>query len=294
MRGVRDFEAGEWERARYWRHPAAPGIDLLRARFVDHVYGRHFHETYVVGVIGHGVEEFAYRGATHRAGPGQVVLVNPGEVHTGHAGVPEGWAYRVLYPMLDVVAGLAAELDMSCSTPYFPDAVVDDNEVARLLRVSHRAAEDGDQLTASTLLRNALTELLRRHARPSVGSSAEAGAAPAAPAAVAAARELLHERVVEPPSLDELAADVGERPFRLLRAFKHSTGLPPHAYLNQLRVQRARSLLDAGQRAADVAADVGFADQAHLTRHFKRIVGVPPGTYARDCKIVQARAAGAP
>ena len=70
--------------------------------------------------------------------------------------------------------------------------------------------------------------------------------------------------------------------FALLRAFRAATGLPPHAYLNQVRVRRARLLLDDGVPAADVAGQVGFADQAHLTRHFKRVVGVPPAAYQRE------------
>ena len=76
--------------------------------------------------------------------------------------------------------------------------------------------------------------------------------------------------------------------FALLRAFRAETGLPPHAYLNQIRVRRARTLLDGGITPADVAMTTGFADQAHLTRHFKRVVGVPPGAYQRE----RARAAG--
>jgi AraC-like DNA-binding protein len=77
-------------------------------------------------------------------------------------------------------------------------------------------------------------------------------------------------------------------PFALLRAFRDETGLPPHAYLNQLRVRLARQLLDGGVAPALVAAEAGFADQAHLTRHFKRVVGVPPGAYQRE----RGRAAG--
>jgi AraC-like DNA-binding protein len=71
-------------------------------------------------------------------------------------------------------------------------------------------------------------------------------------------------------------------PFALLRAFRAETGLPPHAYLNQLRVRLARQLLDAGLPPAQVAVDAGFADQPHLTRHFKRAVGVPPAAYQRE------------
>ncbi|MEV4189139.1 AraC family transcriptional regulator, partial [Streptosporangium canum] len=99
--------------------------------------------------------------------------------------------------------------------------------------------------------------------------------------AVRRAREILHERLVDPPTLEDLARAVQAKPFTLIRAFKAATGLPPHAYLNTLRVRRARGLLDSGTPAAQVATDVGFTDQAHLSRHFKRIVGVPPGAYQR-------------
>jgi transcriptional regulator GlxA family with amidase domain len=99
---------------------------------------------------------------------------------------------------------------------------------------------------------------------------------------VAAVRDLLATRMEEPPSLAELAALTGLSQFALLRAFRGATGLPPHAYLNQLRVRRARLLLDDGLPPAEVAARTGFADQAHLTRHFKRVVGVPPAAYQRE------------
>ena len=57
-------------------------------------------------------------------------------------------------------------------------------------------------------------------------------------------------------------------------------GLTPHAYLNHIRVLRARDLLRQGCPIAQAAVNVGFVDQSHLHRHFKRIVGVTPGQYA--------------
>src|SRR6266516_1697094 len=87
------------EQARYWQHDAVPGVDLLRARFVTHRYGKHAHETYTVGVIESGVEEFDYGGQLLRAGAGAVALLNPEVVHTGHAGVPrDGDRRRPLRP----------------------------------------------------------------------------------------------------------------------------------------------------------------------------------------------------
>jgi AraC-like DNA-binding protein len=264
------------EVANYRRHPTEAGVDLLTARFVTHRYARHAHATYTIGLIESGIEEFEHAGTLLRAGAGQLALLNPDVVHTGQAGVPEGWRYRVLYPAVDVVREVAADLGAGAGTPFFPRTVVDDPAAARLLRSVHASADRGDALAASSALRVALASVLRRHAVTPPRADGDG----AAPRAVRAARDLLHARLATPPSLEELAAAVGCGPFALLRAFRAAYGLPPHAYLNNLRVQRARALLDGGLRPADVAAEVGFADQAHLTRHFKRVVGVPPGAYA--------------
>ncbi|MGW3344194.1 AraC family ligand binding domain-containing protein [Nonomuraea rubra] len=265
------------EQARFWRHPAVPETDLLKARYVTHRFSRHVHDGYAIGLIVSGVEEFDYRGTLHRAGAGELVLVNPDAVHTGQAGVPGGWAYRMLYPSIDALSGIAAELGAPSGTPHFPRQVVRDDQVAALLARAHEAAERGDALAASTLSRTLFGRLVARHAapRPVTVLPAEGRRA------VRAALDLLHESLVDPPTLEDLAGAVGARPFALLRAFKAATGLPPHAYLTSLRVRQARSLLQAGVRPAQVAAEVGFTDQAHLNRHFKRIVGVPPAAYQR-------------
>jgi AraC-like DNA-binding protein len=265
------------EQTKFWRTPAVPETDLLKARYVTHRFSRHAHDGYAIGLIVSGVEEFDYRGTLHRAGAGELVLVNPDSVHTGQAGVPGGWAYRMLYPSIDALAGIARELGAPEGTPHFPEQVVRDDAVAALLGRAHQAAERGDALAASTLSRTLFARLLTRHAAPRPD--------PALPAegrrAVREALALLHDSLVDPPTLDGLAGAVGARPFALLRAFKAATGMPPHAYLTSLRVRQARRLLQAGVRPALVAAEVGFTDQAHLNRHFKRIVGVPPAAYQR-------------
>ncbi|MEV5825417.1 AraC family transcriptional regulator [Spirillospora sp. NPDC052242] len=266
------------EVAHYWRHPALPDVGLLRARYVTHRFSRHVHDGYAIGVILDGVEEFEHPGGVERAGRGAVVAVNPGTVHTGQAGEPDGWAYRMTYPSVEVLAEIAAELGLPRGTPAFPSPVLDDPDSARRLRAVHRAGERGDALAASTMLRTAYAGLLRRHAARYPGAGSPAGP-PALPRVVRDARDLLHASLIDPPTLEELAATVGTRPFPLLRAFREATGLPPHAYLNQARVRAAAALLDEGLRPGEVAARTGFADQAHLTRHFKRTMGVPPGAY---------------
>jgi AraC family transcriptional regulator len=89
--------------------------------------------------------------------------------------------------------------------------------------------------------------------------------------------DYLHAHLAEDISLDQLAQSVNLSPSHLRRLFKQATGLAPHQYLLQLRVNRAKELLLTGSfSVGQVATEVGFADQSHLHRHFKRVFGVTP------------------
>jgi AraC-like DNA-binding protein len=102
--------------------------------------------------------------------------------------------------------------------------------------------------------------------------------------AVRRARDYLHAAFAEDVTLDALAAVARMSRFHLSRLFTRAHGLPPHAYLLQLRLGHAKRMLAAGEAAAEVAAAVGFVDQSHLTRRFKGAYGVTPGQYARAAR----------
>ncbi|KUN16733.1 AraC family transcriptional regulator [Streptomyces antibioticus] len=275
--------AGSGERARHWRYAELPGVDLLRARYVRKNFVRHTHESFVIAAIADGVEVFHYRGADRYAGAGALALVNPDTAHTGRAGVPEGWRYGAVYPSREVVAGIAAETTSMRGTPGFVDPVLDDPYAVGLVHQVLRAADEGNALAADTLLRVAVTRLLRLN-----GGVLPRREVRSAGARVAVrARALLEERMAEPPSLEALAQELGVGSFALLRAFRDLYGMPPHAWLTDARVRRARLLLDGGTSPGEAAVAVGFSDQPHLNRHFSRIVGVPPGAYQRERKNVQ-------
>lgn len=286
--GPMGMETDEW--ARHWRYDRLPHTDLLRARYVRHTFPLHAHDGYVFGAITGGVEEVGLPEGTERVGPGSVVMINPEVPHTARAGAPEGWAYATLYPAADTVAAMAAETTALRGTVGFAEPVVRDPYAARLITEVHRAAEQGDALAADTLLRVAVTRLLRLHGGTlPVRTIRTAGARNAV-----RAREILLERMTDPPTLEKLAAELDTGPFSLLRAFRERYGMPPHAWLTNARVRRARRLLEEGVPPAEAAVAVGFADQPHLGRHFGRIVGVPPGAYQRERARTYKTEQGAP
>jgi len=101
------------------------------------------------------------------------------------------------------------------------------------------------------------------------------------PAWLREARDLLHERYAESLRLADVAIAVGVEPDRLARAFRRTYHEPMAAFVRRLRVNAAAELLAGRSEAtiAAIAADVGFADQSHLTRCFVRTMGTTPARY---------------
>jgi AraC-like DNA-binding protein len=248
-------------------------LDLLTARFDRHVYAPHAHEEFTIGVSAGGSEAIDYRGGRLCTGPGSVVVLAPGEMHTGGpAGPTGGYAYRALY----AAPALLRDGTLDAGLPHFREGLLDDPELAAALRTAHTELSTcPDPLETESRLPWLLTALARRHstARPA------ADTIPGAHRIALAVRDRLADELTAPPSLAELAAGLGLSRYQLLRAFRTATGVPPYAWLAQYRVTRARALLEAGLRPAEVAPLVGFADQAHLTRWFRRVLGVTPAAY---------------
>lgn len=272
------------ESVKAWRPTALPGVELLRARFVRQHFARHFHRRYAVGVIEQGGMSFRYQGKNLLASTGCVNLVVPGEAHDGHAAGSEGWAYRMFYLEPEWLRRAAEEISGRYvqHLPHFRQGVLDDPMLAVSIRNLHCLLESGQtsSLEVQTRLYGLLSFWIARHAdeKPLYRHPGQE------PKAVRMVRAMLEQRHAEDLCLDDLAAATGLSPFHLARVFSARVGLPPHAYLTQVRVQRARALLSGPQSLADIAVCVGFADQSHLNRHFRRILGMTPGRYR---KIVQ-------
>ncbi|PXW26574.1 AraC family transcriptional regulator [Paraburkholderia caballeronis] len=279
--------------ARYWRTPLLPGADLLTAEYHDHAFTPHWHDAYTIPVIEDGAESFRYLGSEYVAEAGSVPVINPGELHTGSRAVDEGWRYRVMYAPIEFMHGLAADVaGRAQPLPWFGADVIRDLDLAHRLSRAHRLLEaDADQrggfrgiaadeagmdsLAVEGALLDALSTLLVRYARTRPEPLRPIANDPR----VETMKERLATDMTAPMRVADLADAVGLSPFHATRLFTQATGLPPHAWRTQVRLQRALGPLRAGALVADVAAATGFTDQSHFTRHFRRVFGVPPGRW---------------
>jgi AraC family transcriptional regulator len=142
------------------------------------------------------------------------------------------------------------------------------------------------RLYAESLARTLVLHLLRLSSTASlVPSSSYCNLTPRQ---ISILRDYIYDRIDQDISLRELAASIGMSVSHFCRLFKQSTGLAPHQYVVECRVERAKSLLlKSDLTLAEVAHAVGFADQSHLNRHFKRMMGISPGTLCKQSKNVQ-------
>jgi AraC-like DNA-binding protein len=270
------------ERQVFWRHPGLAGLALLKARFTRHRYALHTHPTYVVALVTAGCERLRVGRRQVVAPAGRLILVNPEECHDGEPGAEGGWAYRTLYPPVDLIADVARELGEGC-LPMFPHPVVEDREVAQAFAAAHRDAEHAaEAIAAEASMLAALRLLLLRHAdaaRPARDSATSQGAR----RRVAAYADLIDSRLAGGAiTLAALAEAVGVTRFQVVRDVRRETGLTPGGFVRTLRLRRAAGLIEDGEALAAAAAAAGFADQSHLTRAFRAVHGVTPRAFQRS------------
>lgn len=239
-------------------------------------FGRHSHDSFGFGVMDAGAHRSASGRGPVLARPGDIITSNPGEVHDGQPlnGASRRWRMVQVTPA--TLKLLLDNQELELTRPVLEDPA--------LRCAIHRVFQRWDELptcgapSAIALWEEAMTQacglLAERHGqsrqRPAPGQ-----------AGLNQVRESLLDRLIAPPSLNELAHLAGLSRFQLIRQFSRAHGLPPFAWLQQQRLRRAREWIAAGAALSDTALACGFADQSHLNRHFMRCFGYTPGQWQR-------------
>ncbi len=246
-----------------------PGIhEVFHARFADHAYPAHTHDAWTVLTVDSGSVAYDLERRHRGVVRSTVTLLPPHVVHDGRPGATDGYRKRVLYVGSEVLGEhlIGPAVDR-------PDVL--DPSLVRGLRSLHRALADPDDVFEAESTFVVLSERLAQH----LGEGTEETGDRHRDAISEDFRDLLDARVVEGITLAEAGRVLGVSPAHAVRSFSRRFGIPPHRYLVGRRIDVARGRLLEGHPVARVAADVGFHDQAHFTKHFKRHVGTTPGTY---------------
>jgi AraC-like DNA-binding protein/imidazolonepropionase-like amidohydrolase len=262
--------------ARFFRFPLA-GIDAMCAA-TSRSFPRHTHDQYGIGVLDRGGHASLSDRGQVEAGSGDLIFVNPGEVHDGRpiGGRPRSW--RMLYVDPAVMEATRADIHEKVQACFaFAAPVFADERLRRLFDAAFTHAIGTGKFSEEMACE---TAILRMIARIEINSTSRPRTRTHLTAPIRRARDKIDADPSAPLTLRELAGEVGISRFQLLRAFAHELGLTPHAYIVQQRLALARRLIRAGESLAESAMAAGFCDQSHFTRSFVRQFGVTPARYA--------------
>ncbi len=250
------------------------GVELMEAWFAGVAYHTHRHDTYAICLTTDGAQAFGYRGAGELSLPGQVVVLHPDEPHDGRAATPAGFGYRIIYvePAL-IFAAAQALRGRPSPLPFVRAPVIRSPRLAAALAGAFAGARDPLALDSLVLqLAEGLIEADPGYRRAALPAHLDL-------AALERARQFLEAERLRVVRSAELEAVAGLTRYELARQFRLHYATSPYRYLLMRRLAEARRLIAQGRPLADLALEVGFADQAHLTRAFKRAYGLSPGRY---------------
>jgi AraC-like DNA-binding protein len=259
---------------RAWRPPLEGVREVFHATFGAHAYPPHVHDVWTVFIVDDGAIRYDLAGRGHGAGQARVSILPPHVVHDGRPATAAGFRKRVLY------------LETSLLDERLIGAAVDRPAVP-IARLRDDVAAVHDDLVAGELLAaDTRLAFIVERIRASLGEPPTADPPTAHRTSADLADRLrvyLDSHLGEPLTMRMAADALGAGPTTLARAFSAAFGIAPHAYLLGRRLEEARDRILDGVPLADVAAELGFADQAHLTRRFGRFLGTTPGRF-RDAR----------
>jgi AraC-like DNA-binding protein/quercetin dioxygenase-like cupin family protein len=246
-------------------------VVAVEARSSDS-FQRHTHEDYGIGLMLAGAQRSLSGRGYVEAGAGDLITVNPGEVHDG---VPIGGSRRwvMLYVPPSNLDLILSDIEEGRSREFvFVQPAFQHPEMAQRFASAywHIAAPE----TCADMAEERLMLLFAGMTRDMIGPR------PASLSTITRAQERIDDDPASRHSLDELAALESVSKFQLIRSFARRTGLTPQAYVVQRRLDLARSLIRTGAALADAASAAGFADQSHFHRAFTRRYGLTPGAFA--------------
>jgi AraC-like DNA-binding protein/mannose-6-phosphate isomerase-like protein (cupin superfamily) len=258
-----------------------------QAHLADNVPHRHaYFEVCRVGEWGAG--RYVVEGTPHDLRPGDLFFARPGVVHQiVNTATPLMELYWVSFLWErgageSPIGGLLSRFAEAAEIRVVPDTENRVGGIWRSLRAVASAPDDGDSQDAQ--LAALMTALLLGIARAGAGPGEPLPESPpAADAGASLARiavRYVHDNLSRPLTVPEVAAYLHLSPRHLTRLFARFTGVSPAAYIEQARMERARSLLlRTDDPIKQVASLVGYGDVHHFTRVFSRRFGCPPGRF---------------
>jgi AraC-like DNA-binding protein len=238
------------------------------------IFKPHMHTAFSIGAVDKGQVEYTVGNRIARLKPGSLALINPEILHSCNSLTAEGRSYYMLY--LDTAwCSLVQKSLWSVESFIGVESIRLDNR-----KIYHRYCDSMQQLLRNDIHLQEKEQLLVELASTVFQRACSPRARQKSTSEnVDRLKDLLRKDLRKDLTLVSLADLLQTNPYTLLRKFKAETGITPHAYRMNCRIELAKHHLRQGMDIAEVALECGFFDQSHLHRNFKAMTTVTPQAY---------------
>ncbi|WP_320130100.1 AraC family transcriptional regulator [uncultured Sphaerochaeta sp.] len=249
-------------------------IEAYSLQGIIQEFPNHFHSFYVIGCIENGCRHLQCKGTEYTLGPGNLILFNPEDNHTC---APLGIIpldYRALNIDMQVLEHYAYEITGKTLHPYFTQNVVIDPDLAQSLsKLYDLIVEKAQRLEKEEALYVLLEQLILQFCNENMQYPVKDVAD------FQNLQDFVDIHFAENISLDQLSGICGYSKSYLIRSFTRKMGVSPYRYLQNVRLEKAKKMLQEGNTAITAALSCGFNDQSHFANTFKRFIGLTPNQY---------------
>ncbi|MDO9543586.1 MAG: AraC family transcriptional regulator [Synergistaceae bacterium] len=238
-------------------------------------FPNHFHDYYVIGFIESGERCLSCKNRKYTVEPGDLLLFNPRDNHTCEQIDGRTLDYRCINVPPETMSKAAFEITGKEYLPYFSPAVIFHSELASLLRELHMIImEEEKDFRKEEIFFFLLEQLIEEFSEEGIEQSG-----PEENRETKIICNYLEKNYMKNITLDELSGLTGLSKYYLLRSFTKQKGISPYRYLETIRIDRAKKLLEQGVLPIEAALQTGFADQSHFSNFFKKFIGLTPKQY---------------
>lgn len=252
-------------------------IEAYRFKGIMQKFPAHFHEYYVIGFIEAGQRYLVCKGEEYIINPGDLLLFNPLDTHSCEQIDGKTLDYRCINIKPEVMKKAVLEVTGHENLPYFKQSVLYHSELVSNLKELHiKISNKESGFKKEELFLYLLEELIQTQSDLTILPTASEPSYE-----INTVCNYLEENYTKTITLNDLSDLTGWSKYHLLRTFTRKMGISPNSYLETIRVNHAKKLLEQGIKPIEVTFLTGFSDQSHLTKFFKRQVGLTPKQYMR-------------
>ena len=257
------------------KYDAELKVEAYHFQGIMQKFPNHFHEYYVVGFIEKGQRFLSCKNKEYTIEQGDLLLFNPRDNHTCEQIDGKTLDYRCINIQPEIMSKAVFEITGKEYLPYFTSQVVFHSELVSLLHELHQIImEEERDFRKEEIFFFLLEQLIEEYTEQAV----PAGNAEQSTEARAIC-EFLEKHYMENITFDDLCKLTGLSKYYLLRSFTKQKGISPYSFLETIRIDKAKKMLEQGTLPIDVAFQTGFSDQSHFSNFFKKFIGLTPKQY---------------